>query len=118
MSRTRYCCAIVMLALLAVPSLAFGDDTARFYEGKQIRLIVGADVGGPNDAYGRLLSRYLTRHIPGNPSVIVQNMPGASSVIAANYVYGRAPQDGTVLATLINTIPLTQALGGVDTQFD
>ena len=118
MNRTRVLATILLLAAGIAPSVAWADDVAQFYQGKQIRLIIGADVGGPNDAYGRLLGRYITRHIPGNPSVIVQNMPGASSVIAANFIYGKAPQDGTVLATLINTIPLTKALGEVETQFD
>jgi tripartite-type tricarboxylate transporter receptor subunit TctC len=118
MSGVRRFGAVLLLASSIAPNIARSDDPAKFYQGKEIRLIIGADVGGPNDAYGRLLGRYIARHVPGIPSVVVQNMPGASSVIAANYVFGKAPQDGTVLATLINTIPLTKALGEVDTQFD
>jgi tripartite-type tricarboxylate transporter receptor subunit TctC len=97
---------------------AFGQDVAKFYEGKQVRLIIGADVGGPYDGYARLLGRHLGRHIPGSPRLTMQNMPGATSVIAANYVYNRAPQDGTVLATLTNIVPLMKILGEVDMQFD
>jgi tripartite-type tricarboxylate transporter receptor subunit TctC len=98
--------------------LAHGEDIAKFYEGKQIKLIIGADVGGPYDAYGRLLGRHLARHIPGSPQLIMQNMPGATSVIAANYVSNKAPQDGTVIATLTNVIPITRVIGEVNTQFD
>jgi tripartite-type tricarboxylate transporter receptor subunit TctC len=98
--------------------VALGQDVANFYEGKQIRLVIGADVGGPYDGYARLLGRHLARHIPGSPRLTMQNMPGATSVIAANYVYKRAPQDGTVLATLTNIVPLMKVLGEVDMQFD
>jgi tripartite-type tricarboxylate transporter receptor subunit TctC len=110
--------AILLLATSIAPGIVRAEDVANFYEGKDIRLIIGADVGGPYDAYGRLLGRYIARHIPGNPRVVVQNMPGATAVIAANYVYNKAPQDGTVLATLTNVIPLTKVLGEIDTQFD
>lgn len=110
--------AILLLAASIAPGIVRAEDVANFYEGKDIRLIIGADVGGPYDAYGRLLGRYIARHIPGNPRVVVQNMPGATAVIAANYVYNKAPQDGTVLATLTNVIPLTKVLGEIDTQFD
>ncbi|MEA2906962.1 MAG: hypothetical protein QOI12_4349 [Alphaproteobacteria bacterium] len=107
-----------MLLLALATGLAHGEDVARFYEGKQIRLIIGADVGGPYDAYGRLLSRHLARHIPGHPRLVVQNMPGATSAIAGNYIYNKAPQDGTVIATNMNIVPLMKILGEVDIQFD
>jgi tripartite-type tricarboxylate transporter receptor subunit TctC len=114
--------ASLFVAALLLPGysadVAFGQDVAKFYEGKQIRLIIGADVGGPYDGYARLLGRHLARHIPGSPRLVMQNMPGATSVIAANYVYNRAPQDGTVVATLTNVVPLMKILGEVDMQFD
>jgi tripartite-type tricarboxylate transporter receptor subunit TctC len=110
--------AILLLAASIATGIVRAEDVANFYEGKDIRLIIGADVGGPYDAYGRLLGRYIARHIPGNPRVVVQNMPGATAVIAANYVYTKARQDGTVLATLTNVIPLTKVLGEIDAQFD
>src|SRR3954462_6327697 len=111
---------LIATLLLLVPAHdgAFGEDVAKFYEGKQVRLVIGADVGGPYDGYARLLGRHLARHIPGSPRLTMQNMPGATSVIAANYVYKRAPQDGTVLATLTNIVPLMKVLGEVDMQFD
>src|SRR4051794_5908528 len=107
-----------LLVLGSMADVALAQDVANFYEGKQIRLVIGADVGGPYDGYARLLGRHLARHIPGSPRLTMQNMPGATSVIAANYVYKRAPQDGTVLATLTNIVPLMKVLGEVDMQFD
>ncbi len=106
------------LALGGAPPPALGGEIAEFYRGKQVRLLIGADPGGPYDAYGRLLARHLSDHIPGQPRVVVQNMPGATSVIAANYVYNKAPQDGSVLATLNNVVPLIKVLGEADIQFD
>jgi tripartite-type tricarboxylate transporter receptor subunit TctC len=116
--RISIAAAITVVALLAVATDQVRAGDAQFYEGKEVRLIVGADVGGPYDAYGRLLARHLGRYIPGNPRIIVQNMPGATGVLAANYVYHRAPQDGTVIGALTNIIPLSQLLGQVDTHFD
>src|SRR5437899_1926523 len=82
MERMRSTIRLAAALLLLVPGTARAEDVAKFYEGKQIRLIIGADVGGPYDAYARLLSRYIIRHIPGNPRLVVQNMPGATAVIA------------------------------------
>jgi tripartite-type tricarboxylate transporter receptor subunit TctC len=115
----RVSVCVAAMALVGLPSrIAAGDEVAKFYEGKQIRVLIGADPGGPYDSYGRLLGRHLGRHIPGSPQVIVQNMPGATGVIAANYIYNRAPQDGTVLGSLTNMIPLIKVFGEVDSQFD
>ena len=70
---------------------------ADFYKGKKIRLIVSSSPGGGNDTYSRLLARHIGRHIPGNPGIIVQNMPGAGGVRAASYLYNKARRDGTVM---------------------
>lgn len=88
--------AVLAAALLAaLPALAQSAET--FFAHKQITLIVGSDSGGGYDAQARLMARHLGRFIPGNPTVLVQNMPGAGSVVAANYIYNRAPKDGTVM---------------------
>ena len=76
---------------------AHGQGAQEFYKNKQIRLIVGHPVGNDHDVGGRLLARYLGRHIPGNPGLVVQNMPGANGVRAASHVYSVAAKDGTVL---------------------
>ncbi|MDB5594976.1 MAG: efflux transporter protein [Hyphomicrobiales bacterium] len=89
------------LALGLLSSLAsLPAQAAGFYEGKQITLIVGGDAGSAYDAYSRLLSRHMGRHIEGNPSFIIQNMPGAGSIIAAQYLSNIATKDGTVFAML------------------
>jgi tripartite-type tricarboxylate transporter receptor subunit TctC len=89
-----------------------------FYGGKPIKLIVGANVGGSYDIHARLLARFLERHIAGSPEILVQNLPGAGSMTAANYVYGVAPQDGTVLLAPIQTIVQNQLLNERGARFD
>ncbi len=90
--------AVVLAAALpAVPALGAGVED--FYKGKSVSLIIGYSVGGGYDAYGRLLARHLGKHIPGNPGVLPQNMTGAGSLKAANYLYSVAPKDGSVIGT-------------------
>src|SRR5207248_10086282 len=84
-------------------------DDALFYAGRQIRLIVSSEAGGAYDTYARLVAQLLRDHIPGNPSIIVQNMPGASALKAANYIATIAPRDGTVIAGTHSSI-ITAAL--------
>src|SRR5262249_8022357 len=98
------------LAALAVPQ-AQADPVADFYRGKQINLIVGYGPGGGYDVYARVLGRYLGRHLPGNPTVVVQNMPGAGSLRAVNYLYNVAPKDGTAIAHFARNMPLLGVLG-------
>ena len=76
--------SLASVSFRAVPANAQGQP---FYQGKTIRIVVGFTPGGFYDRWARLLARYMPKYIPGNPEMIVQNMPGASSVIAANYVY-------------------------------
>ena len=96
---------------------ARADDVADFYKGKTIAMVVGTPAGGGYDIYARLLVRHLGRHIPGNPVIIVQNKPGAGSVIAANYVYEVAPQDGTVILAATRTAAFAQLLGQSGTRY-
>lgn len=101
------------------PVLAHSDgDAEAFYKGKSIILVIGTGPGGAYDTHGRLIGRHIGRHIPGQPKTIVQNIPGAGSVQAANHVFNIAPQDGSVLANILNTVPLVHALGQTKTQFD
>jgi tripartite-type tricarboxylate transporter receptor subunit TctC len=94
------------LAFLACAAVAFSARADDFYKGKQIQLIVGTETGAGYDAYARLLQRHLPRHIPGNPSVVIQNMPGAGGLQSANYLYNIAAKDGTVIATFQRNLPL------------
>jgi tripartite-type tricarboxylate transporter receptor subunit TctC len=89
-----------------------------FYQGKTIRIVVGFTPGGFYDRWARLLARYMPNYIPGNPEMIVQNMPGASSVIAANYVYNVAKGDGLTLLVPINSLYLDQLVERKEVQFD
>jgi tripartite-type tricarboxylate transporter receptor subunit TctC len=105
-----------LLGALASPAAA--DDVADFYRGKRISLIIGYGSGGGYDIYARMLGRFIGEHIPGKPSVVPQNMPGAGSRSAANWLYKIAPKDGTVIATLGQATPTDQALGQPGVQFD
>ena len=77
-----------------------------FYRGKTLRMLIGYGPGGGYDIYGRLVAEFLPRHLPGNPTIIPQNMPGAGSFVAAKYMYEVAPRDGTVLGSLAQTLAL------------
>jgi tripartite-type tricarboxylate transporter receptor subunit TctC len=109
-------CGAVMLAAFAAPARA--QDVASFYHGKQITLVIGYGPGGGYDLYTRMLGRFIGAHIPGNPTIVPQNMPGAGSRSAANWLYKVAPQDGSVIACLGQGTPTDQALGQPGVQFD
>jgi tripartite-type tricarboxylate transporter receptor subunit TctC len=85
-------------------------SAADFYAGKTLEMVVGSDVGGGYDTYARTIARHLGRHIPGNPMIVVKNMPGAGSGRAATYAYGMAAKDGTVVAALFPGIILSPLL--------
>jgi tripartite-type tricarboxylate transporter receptor subunit TctC len=89
-----------------------------FFKGKTIRLVVGNSVGGAQDDWGRFVAQYLGKHIPGNPDIVVQNMPGAGTVIAANYVYSVAKPDGLTLGLINPAIYIDQLLGAKEVKFD
>ena len=101
--------AVLALALAATPARA--DAVADFFRGRQLSIIVGYGSGGGYDVYGRLVARHFGRHIPGNPSVVVQNMPGAGSLRAVNHLYNAAPKDGTAIATFARDMPLIGLIG-------
>jgi tripartite-type tricarboxylate transporter receptor subunit TctC len=112
---TTLLAAAAALALQGGPASAQG--VADFYRGKTVSFIVGFGPGGGYDLYARVMSRHIGRHIPGNPTVVVQNMAGASSVRASNYVYAVAPKDGTFIAAVNQNMPMYQLLGGAGAQF-
>jgi tripartite-type tricarboxylate transporter receptor subunit TctC len=90
---------------------ARADDVSDFYAGRTVQLVIGYASGGGYDDYARMLGRHIGRHIPGNPTVVVQNMPGAGSVRAANYLYNIAPKDGTVFGGFARGIFIDPLLG-------
>jgi tripartite-type tricarboxylate transporter receptor subunit TctC len=85
---------------MAGAARAAPEDVAAFYKGRQVTVVVGTSPGGGYDLYGRLVARYLGKYIPGNPTVIVNNMPGAASIVSLQYVYNVAPKDGTVIGAV------------------
>jgi tripartite-type tricarboxylate transporter receptor subunit TctC len=101
----------VVLAFLATNAVRAQDVTETFYKDHQINLIVGYGPGGGYDLTARLLARHLGRFIPGNPSIVVQNMAGAGSLRAANYLYSAAPKDGTTFGVFGSDIPMVGLLG-------
>jgi len=90
---------------------AAAAPAADFYEGKTLRLIVGSAPGGGYDTYTRMISRHMNRYIPGNPSITVENMPGAGGLVAANFAYKRAEPDGLTVAVFNNSNIVQKALG-------
>ena len=114
---------VVFLSSLFFCAAEFGFNNAclaqeQFYKGKQIRIIVGLSTGGGYDRAQRLLAKHIGKYIPGNPDVYVQNMPGAGSVSAANYVWGVAKPDGLTLLAPHNNLYLSQLSGQKEVQFD
>ena len=104
----KLACAIVALTMLVAAQPASAQSVADFYRGKRISLYVSSTVGGGYDQYARLLAKHIVRYIPGSPSILVQNMPGAEGIKAANYLYTVAPQDGTAIGGLSRNIGLVQ----------
>ncbi len=117
--RRRFCAALAGAAVLAASAACAADPAADFYAGKTVRVLVGFAAGGGYDLYARTLGRYLGKYIPGEPTVVVQNTPGAGSLKVVNYLYNAAPRDGTVLATFARGIVFEPLLGHTEgTQFD
>ena len=110
----------IVAAVLISLSYAAATVSAQenFYKGKTVRVIVGGSAGGGYDTYTRTIARHLGKHIPGNPAFVVENMTGAGSIIAANYVYKVARPDGLTICHFIGGIILQQALGKVGIEFD
>ncbi len=108
---------VVAVAVLASAGAEFARAQS-FYEGKTVRINVGFAAGGGYDTYARLISRHLGKHIPGNPTLIVDNMPGAGSLIAANHLFRVAKPDGLTLAHFNGVLFLGQVLGQPGIEFD
>jgi tripartite-type tricarboxylate transporter receptor subunit TctC len=107
--------AFAAFALIAGNGLASASD---FYAGKTVNFIVGTDVGGGFSIYGRVLSRHLGRFIPGAPTLVMKNMPGAGGATAATYLYRMAPKDGTVIGSVSPNAILGRLLDGNVSQYD
>ena len=118
--RPRYALSRIAaaVALLAASPAAAQDAVAQFYRGKQINLFVGSTPGGGYDTYARLLARRFGGYIPGNPTVVAQNMPGAGSNKLAGFMYSVAPKDGTAIGAIFSGAILQPLIGDTPTQHD
>src|SRR5215813_1504149 len=101
--------AIALVVALGGPG-AHAEDVPDF-KGKTVTIIASFEAGGPYDFYSRLVGRYIGSHLPGNPVVVVQNMPGAGGLRGANYLYNVAARDGTLLGVVSQTVAVGQVLG-------
>jgi tripartite-type tricarboxylate transporter receptor subunit TctC len=109
-------CAIMLAAATAGASRAQQD--APFYRGKQIRIVISAGVAGGYNEYARLLAAHMGGHIAGKPDFIVQSMPGAGGLLATNYLYAQAPQDGTTIGLIHSSVPLAPLFGTQGARFE
>ena len=107
---------VVALALAAGPAMA--DSVADFYKGRAIDLVIGLPAGGDYDAYGRLIARHIGDHIPGNPTVVPQNMPGAGGLRAADHIYNSAPKDGSAFGIVAASTLMEPLFGNQQALFD
>jgi tripartite-type tricarboxylate transporter receptor subunit TctC len=117
---TKFSKLLLLLYILAIGSGASQAVHAQtnFFEGKTIRFIVGFTAGGGYDAYTRTIGRHMGKHVPGNPAIIVENMPGAGSMISANYIYKAAKPDGLTIGHFIGGLFLQQLLAKPGIEFD
>jgi len=105
-----------VLSLFLFTATAYAQDS--FYKGQSVRIIVGASAGGGYDTYSRTIARHIGKHIPGNPTFVVENMPGAGFLISANYMYKVAKPDGLTIGHFIGGLFLQQLLGKPGIEFD
>src|SRR5262245_39206170 len=105
-------CVMLRLALVLAYLIPFVSraqaQTADTFAGKSIRLYIGTSPGGGYDTYGRLVARHIGKHLPGNPNVVPQNMPGASSLTLTNFLFNQAPRDGSAIGIINQAMPTEQ----------
>src|ERR1051326_1754315 len=104
-------CADALIDACALASPTRANPVAGFYRERTIPLVLGYGPSGGYDLVARMVARHLGRHIPGHPSIVVQNMPGAGSLRATNWLYSVAPRDGTVIGIFARDMPLLAILG-------
>jgi tripartite-type tricarboxylate transporter receptor subunit TctC len=109
--------AAVLLLCIATPAVA-QDSVEQFYRGKSINIYVGSSAGGGYDSYARIVGRYISKYIPGNPTIVPQNMPGAGGNKAAGYAYSVAPKDGTAIGAIFPGSILQPLIGDTAVQHD
>ncbi len=118
MRKQLICAAATLTIALPVLSIAAAQPADEFYKGKNVDLYIGYSSGGGYDTYARLLARHMDRHLPGNPSIVPKNQPGAGSLVLANWLYNVAPKDGTAFGTVGRGVAFDPLLGSEKAQFD
>jgi len=116
--RLAACAGLLTLPMILGSVPAQAQAPAGYYAGKQVKMIIGLGTGGGYDLWARMVARHIGKHLPGNPTVISQNMEGAGSFRAASYMYGQAPKDGTVMALIARDASLGPITGNSGAQFD
>jgi len=103
-----------LMLLVGLGAQAHADEVESFYKARSMSMIIGFGVGGGYDLYGRLVSRYMPKYLPANPKIVPENMAGAGSLRAVDYLYSVAPKDGSVIGTFSRTLPLAPLLSGAN----
>lgn len=116
---TRHCrlLALCIVAGACLPQ-AKADGVAEFYQGRTVTVVVGSNAGGGYDTFARAVARYMGKHIPGSPTLIVRNMPGAGGMTAANFLYNNADKDGSVIGLVQNNTPFEPLFGTKEARYD
>jgi tripartite-type tricarboxylate transporter receptor subunit TctC len=109
--------ALIVAAAMCLPAKSFAEPVEDFYRGKRLTVHVGSSSGGGTDIYGRTLARFIGKHIPGQPSITVNNMPGANGLVAANQLYRSLPKDGTAIGTFDRAVAMHAIWGNPAAQF-
>src|SRR5262245_15737704 len=107
-------CAVFAMATFS----AKADPVSDYYRGRNVTIVIGYSVGGGYDNYARVLARHMTRHVPGNPTFVPQNMPGAGSLRAVNYLFNAAPKDGSTIGTFGRGLAMEPLIGSGLAQYD
>ncbi len=118
MAGTTLARGLTAVFLTAVPAAGFAQTPAEFYKGKTVDLVIAYSVGGGYDQYARMLARHMGKHIPGNPRVVPQNMPGAGGMRAANWLQSAAPKDGLVFGATSRAMAFEPLLGNKSAKYD
>ena len=113
-------CRLLALCIVAGACLpqAKADGVAEFYQGRTVTVVVSSNAAGGYDTIARAVARYMGKHIPGNPTLIVRNMPGAGGMTATNYLYNAAEKDGSVIGLVQNNTPFEPLFGTKEARYD
>jgi tripartite-type tricarboxylate transporter receptor subunit TctC len=114
----KYSAASLFFILLLAVAPARAQTVEQFYKGRTVTIVVGFNPGGAYDPYARAVARHLSKHLPGAPTIVIKNMQGAGSAIAANHLYNRSPRDGSELGVIAGSIAIRPVFGTKGTQFD